>query len=152
MNESTPASGSTEIFQAQTAQRLGIVLVAGLALVVIFNALDKPRRTQFERYEEVTAVGDKAWFRLPETAQKPPPAAAKFRGQELFPVSYKTVEIRDTKMLRVGDDDSGLLRIYASREPVPPQEGEVEKKGETFYFLKTGTGEYIKVRGSTPGM
>jgi hypothetical protein len=150
---STPHTGDAEavLFARRHAIYLGAALLAGLTLVLIFTALDRSRRTQLEATSQTTAVGDRAFFLLPQISQKPPGVAANFRGQPLYPISYARVEIRDSRMTQAGSDDSGTFRIYTTREHVPLQDGEIDKPGEPVYFLKTAPDEYVKVRPSTPG-
>ena len=55
-------------------------------------------------------------------------------------------------MSAVGKDDSRKYSIYASREAIPAQEGEVEHTGAPVYFLKTGLGEFVKVQPGAPAV
>jgi hypothetical protein len=151
MNEPSSSIAEPSVFHARAVAGFGWSLLSAVAVVVLLNAIDRPRRSQLEHHEQVTAVGDNAFFRLPDTAQAAPAAVAIFRRQELHPVSLKAVEIRDSKMLIAGTDDSGRSRIYTSRDPAPLAEGEVEKKSETAFFLKLGPGKYLKVHATAPG-
>lgn len=146
-----PAPGETPLFAREYAFRLGLVLLVVFAGIIALAGYDESRRGALETFEEVTAVGDRAFFPLPTEVQKPHPAAVVFRGQPLYPVSYALIEARDTGMIRVGTADEAPYRLYTPREPLPPQEGESEKAGQQFYYLKVKQDEYIKVRPGTPG-
>ncbi len=152
---SAPAENSPEaepILARNYAVRIGLLLLVGFAAVIAGVGYDEGQMRVLETFEETTAVGDRAYFQMPTDAVKPPPAAVSFRGQPLFPVSYAKVELRDTRMTRAGMADDAAIQVYTSRDPVPPQEGESEKHGTQFYFLKVERDEYIKVRAGSPGM
>ena len=102
-------------------------------------------------FAEATAVGDTVYFEVPSQMQKPPAAAATFQGEPLYPVSYSKVKVKDPEMLQVGSDPGTGLTIYSSAKAIKGQPGEKEPNGQTFYFLKIASGEYIKVRPFTPG-
>jgi len=148
MNATVPEQ--PRIFARPVAIRLGEAVLISFAVVILLAGMDKAQRGRLESFQEVTAVGDRAYFELPGTLQKPFQPVTSFRGQSLSPTSAEPVKIRDTKMIRLGRDDSGRHFVYASREPVPPAEGEVEAKEESFFFLKLEPGEYLKTR-ATPG-
>ncbi len=152
MTDPSAVRETRTLFAGKSALGLALALLAGVAVVAGFGMANRPRVSALERFEEATAVGDFTFFKVPGIVQKPPPAAVVWNGQPLFPVSYKKVDLHDTKMIRTGRDPASGLTIYQSREPVPPQEGEREKKGEPFYFLKIGPNNFIKVRAWTPGM
>ena len=146
-----PAPGETPLFARDYAIRLGLVLLIAFAAIIALAGYDESRRDALENFEEVTAVGDRSFFALPAEAQKPHPATVVFRGQPLYPVSYALVEARDTGMIRAGMADDAPYRVYTPREPLPPQEGESEKPGQQFYYLKVAQDEYLKLRPGTPG-
>ncbi len=152
MSEPTDPPPIASIFGGKSAARLALALLTGLAVVAAFGVINRPRSAALEQFGELTAVGDPTYLTLPESAQKPPPAAATWEGKPLYPVSYKKLDLRDTKMLRAGRDVATGLTIYRSLDPVPPQSGEREKKGEPMLFLKLAPNAYIKVRATTPGM
>ncbi|MHA3773215.1 hypothetical protein ACXR0O_16905 [Verrucomicrobiota bacterium sgz303538] len=146
-----PSTEQPRIFARKAAMRLGEAILIGFAVIIVLAGIDNAQRSKLETFQEVTAVGDRAVFPIPAQVQKPPVAAVSFRGQPLYPVSYEPVEIRDTKMIRLGRDDNGQYFVYGTRENVPPQEGETVRKGETFFFLKVEPNKYLKTRTSTPG-
>ncbi len=152
MNELDAPPQSTTIFAGRSAANLGLALLAGLALVAALGIWSRPKAAELEHFQQVSAVGDAIFFIPPELAQKPPPAAVTWDGKPLYPVSYKKLDLHETKMVRAGRDPQTGLSIYRSLEPVAPQPGEREKKGEPMFFLKIGPGAFIKVRASTPGM
>ena len=149
MNATAPEQ--PRIFARPVAVRLGEALLISFAVVILLAGMDKAQRERLESFQEVTAVGDRAYFQLPGDLRKPFQPVAGFRGQSLTPTSVEPVEIRDTKMIRVGRDDSGRHFVYTSRESVPPVGGEVVAKGEKFFFLKLEPGEYLKTRAAGPG-
>ncbi len=151
---STPDVSEAEpvLFARKHAIRAGAAVLAGLTLVLVFTTLDHSRRSTLEKTAQTTAVGDRAFLLLPAISQKPPAAAANFRGQALYPVSYARLEIRDSRMIQAGSDDSGAFHIYTTREHVPLQDGEIEAPGVPIYFLKTAPDEYVKALPTTPRM
>lgn len=149
---SAPVSEHPRIFARPVAVLLGEALLIAFALVILLAGMDKAQRERLESFQEVTAVGDRAFFQLPdELKQEPLQPVAGFRGQPLIPVSLDEVKIRDTKMIRMGRDDTGRHFVYSSREKAPSAEGAREAKDEKFFFLKLAPGEYLKVRAGAPG-
>jgi hypothetical protein len=140
-----PATAPDSLFAPRAALRLGLALVLGIALVTVLAVLDRNRRTQDETHEEVTAVGDQSFFKLPEVFPKPPEAAVVFHGQSLYPV-YKRITNRDSSMIRVGEDDSRTYWIYTDRVAGKEAAAEGEKKGAPAYYLKAALDEYFEVR------
>ena len=119
---------------------VGRAASASFAVVVLFASLDQQRRSQLESFAEVTAVGDKAYFKAPDP-MKPLTVAVTIRGRP-SPVSPpRRVGARDSRMLRRGQDDSGAYRIYVNSQP----DEDAKRAGED-YFLKTGPDEYLQVR------
>lgn len=146
MNATVPEQ--PRIFARQVAVRLGEALLISFALVILLAGMDKGQREQLESFQEVTAVGDRAYFQLPDGLQKPFQPVLSFRGQPLTPTSIEPVEVRDTKMIRVGRDETGRHFVYSSRDKIPPAEGEGDAKDGTFFFLKLAPGEYLKTRAA----
>lgn len=141
MSQFQPANLANGVFAERAAVWFGWVLLASLSVVVLFASLDQQRRSQIEGFAEVTAVGDKAYFKAPDP-MKPLTVAVTFHGQPLTPLSPpRHVGARDSRMLRAGQDDSGVYRIY-----VNSQSGEDAKRPGEDYFLKTGPDEYLEVR------
>ena len=48
--------------------RLGLVIVAGMAVLVLLISHDRGERGRLETFSETTAVGDQAYFRKRATA------------------------------------------------------------------------------------
>ena len=147
-----PSATAAPFFGKSAALSLGSALLGGLFVLLALTRGDRVRRAELERAEEVTAVGDAIFFKLPTDAAKPPPRAAILNGQALYPVSYQTVELPDSRMIRAATDPETGIGIYVTTIKVPAQENEHEKAGEKFYFLKTAPKQYVRVRASTPGM
>ena len=91
MNEPALSTAPADLFHWRAAIQLGVILLTGLTLVLLFAALEKPRRAQLETYEEVTAVGDSAFFRAAAQVGRP---AITFRGQPLYPLSPEPAKMR----------------------------------------------------------
>jgi len=142
------SSSEREIFGAQWAGRICAALLLGLGIVTAVAFYDEHRLSSLETTAESTAVGDKALFPLPamglpEQATAP---IVNFNGKALTPVSSKSYEERDSKMIRIGLDDSQHYSIYSTTEPVKPMKGEGKNDGKTFFFIKTGPGKYLKLK------
>jgi hypothetical protein len=113
-------------------------LAVGLALVCLFTMQSHSERAELERFEEVTAAGDKDYVQAPKRLDDPPPVLAHLNGKPLVLISAEKVKIHDTAMLRTGRDEAAGVFIYAAREPAAGEEG--------FFYLKIDTGEYLKTR------
>ncbi len=86
MSQYQPSNLATGVFAERAAVWFGWALLASFAVVVLFASLDTQRRSQLEGFAEVTAVGDKAYFKAPDP-MKPLTVAVTFHGQALTPVS-----------------------------------------------------------------
>lgn len=128
------------------AIRLGAALLAALVLVAALAVHDNTRRGGLEHAAEVTAVGDAVFFRPNPSSDQSRAPAAIMNGQPLFPVSAKTVGIRDTDVARVGKDSSTGVSIYEARPDVRDKSKSDGKPAERFYLLKVAPGDFIKVR------
>jgi hypothetical protein len=129
------------------ACRFGAVLLAAIVLLGLLATRDRARVEKLEQFEEVSAVGDTAYFRRPAGRQEPALAVATLRGQPLYLLTEDKRELKDTNMLRVARDDASGLAIYTPRKPLPREPGE---KTETQYFLKLGRNDYINVGPAPP--
>lgn len=125
------------------AALLGLGLLLGLGAVTAVAWSDHQPGAHTERFEQTTAVGDTVY--APEPAQKPDPHAvvATLNGQPLVAWSAGKLKARDTQMTPAGQDPARHLTIYVSREPIPAPEG--APAGETFYFVKTASNEYLRL-------
>ncbi len=146
---SVSASNKSRIFAHTAAVRLGEALLIGFAVIILLAGLDKAQREQLETFQEVTAVGDRAFFPMPEQHPQPPVAAVTFRGDGLVPVSYEPVEIRDTRMIRLGKDESGQYSVYSRRAPADEKERGKEKEKldpeeAKYLYLKVARDEYLR--------
>src|SRR5438309_9016306 len=93
----------------------GAALLGGFALIMAFAIYDKSQRAVLERVEEPTAVGDNAWFHPPEKFDSSA-VFATYEGQPLYPTGADRYDLRDSKMIKVGMDDSKSFWIYKSLE------------------------------------
>ncbi len=114
-------------------------MVGALALVAVCTFTSWQGRSRLEAYSEATAVGDKAYYEFSDP-KNIPATIVVFRGQPLTMNAWHHEHTGDSKMLRVGKDDSGAYSIYVPREAT----GEKEAKSE--YFLKTGENEYLGLK------
>jgi hypothetical protein len=105
---------------------LGAALLAGLVLVLALAMFDRQRLAQIEGWEEVTAVGDRAYFVPPSASAAP--AVVKWDAGVWKVTASEPEKMRDTQMRRVGRDEATGVTIYTS--------------GECFY-VKTAPGEYL---------
>jgi hypothetical protein len=147
MNVTAPPDKS-RIFAHAVAVRLGEALLIGFAVVILFAGLDNAQRRGLETVQEVSSVGDRVYFRIPEERTSPPVAAVIFRGDQLLPVSYEPVKIRDTRMIRLGMDDSGQYAVYGSREGLSPENAGIGAQADKFLFLKVAPDEYLKTKSA----
>jgi len=149
MIQDLPAQPSTGIFSGRAAFNFGLALFIGLLLTIIVLVLDRNQRTKMETSEEITAVGDQAFFKIPDTFPRPDTAAVVFRGQPLFAI-YKRVTNHDSTMIRLGEDDSKTYRIYSEHDTGKGKAQDNDKKSEAAGFLKVGIDEYIELRTQKP--
>ncbi len=141
MGQYQSANLSTGVFAERPARRIGWVLIVVLAALTTFAFVGRQHRAQLETVEQVTAVGDTTYFKMPEMTEKPSALAVSFQGKQLYPASFKRMGNRDSRMLRVGTDDSGAYGIYAVREAIDARKKEAEE-----LYLKLGPDEYLNVR------
>lgn len=144
MNELSSTESAPAFPGGRQAVILGIGLLAGLLMALGLILWDNSRRTELEGIVESTAVGDTRYFVVPDPAPAEPyPPAAHFQGKPLIPSGYKRHEKREADLQPVGKDEATGLTIYQA--PVKPKDA-----GEPpTYFLKTGRGEFIKVKPAT---
>ncbi len=132
MNEtSTTDSGATQILGGSAALRVGLVLLVGLALSLALAIFDRQRRPTIEAWEEVTAVGDKA-FSVPPSDPAAPAMLVSDAGQFKIAPGEPT-KLKDTQMRRAGRDASTGVSIYQLEARQTP----------TRFFVRTAPGEYV---------
>ena len=124
------------IYAERTARRLGAAFVLALIAVVAFTCWDARRAAQLESFSEVTAVGDKNYFGIPDPPIAPDKPIAQAENQLWVPVSFEKAPRRDTQMIRAARDASGSLMLYRPRhEP---------KKDEL--YVKIAPNGYLRLR------
>ena len=138
MSESNSSAETTPVAGARMLAILGGCLIFGLLAQTLLARIDRTRVDQLEAFSENTAVGDHVHFPLPSPLPDPPAMVARVRGEALVPVSYEKVECRDTKMQPFARDSAAKLTIYQHREPLPGK--------DKFFFVKTASNEYLKLR------
>ncbi len=139
MNEPEPP-----ILNSRTAFALGATLLVGFGALTVLGYVDRKRTTTIEQFKEDTAVGDRVHYLVPKPVPNPPTTVATLDGRALVPVSFDKVECRDTKMRPVALDAQTRLTIYRSREPLPNT-----SPGESAYYVKTASNEYLRLRPAT---
>ena len=108
-----------------------LILVAGVAA---FTAWDRFHNAALEEIITPTAVGDTEYVREP--AGGAGPIGLKLQGQNLDMLSES--KIRDSKLIRIGADDSGVYSLYRS-------EDEKEGPAKGHFYMKVATNEFIEV-------
>jgi hypothetical protein len=125
-----------EIAHRRYALLLALAMVLALAGVTAHSAFSRGHRGELERWSQETAVGDKRLY--PLGAEAP---ALTFRGKPLIPQTGQPHEVRETRVVCIGEDDSKHFRIYLHREP-----GAKEPDNDQVYLLKTGQSEFVKMQ------
>ena len=137
------------VFRARSAALFGAALLLGLGALAIFARIDRERVHELEHFEENTAVGDTAFYSVPNPPPEPPQPVARIDGAALVPISYSKFDWRDTKMQPVARDPASGLTIYKSRKPLPKMDDASE--GEAIYFVKINPNEYLRLRRVAAG-
>ena len=127
-----------ELRWLSTAATLGIALVVALGGMALFTYFDRTQRASLESVSEPTAVGDTRFVPAGESVERP---LGKFRGRVLMGDSVKKYD--DSRMLRLGDDDTGSFGVYKIGQAKPSKRAQQETDADS-YFLKTASGQYIK--------
>jgi len=134
--ESTPFAG------ARSAFVLGVGLLVGFSAVVVWASIDRGKRGNFERFEQVTAVEDRLYFSMPLKADLAAPVV-KLGDTPLFLVNNDTIGIHDSDVRRFAKDaDTGLVIYEAADRGAMPSK---ERVGT--YLLKVAIGRYAVVKG-----
>jgi hypothetical protein len=141
MNESCPTEPVPAFPGQRAAVALCVALLMGLGLALALVLRDNAHRGELEGVVESSAVGDTHYLSIPEPPPPEPfPAVAHLHGQPLIPAGYKRHEKREADLQPLAKDEATGLTIYQA--PVKAKEA-----GEPpTYFLKTGPGEFLKVR------
>ena len=128
-------NSSPKIFEQRRALCLGVALLLGYALITAFTVYDKSRRTSLEQVTSPTAVGDNAFFPLPQPFDTGKPFD-KFEGHALYFVDWKNAE--DIRMIKAGADDSKAFAIYKF----------ARARGDdaSFFYLKIKQGLYVQAK------
>jgi hypothetical protein len=111
-----------------------LALVVCLAAIGAHSVASHRSRAQLEHWSQTTAIGDDRLYPV-ETS---PPLA--FQGKPLTPISPRQHEIRETRVVYAGDDDSKQYRLYKHRED--DREGDPEH----LYLVKTAPNHFLKLQ------
>lgn len=117
------------------ARAFAVGLVLCMAGIGAHTVASHAARPELEQWALTTAVADEHIY----PAENPPPLS--FHGYALTPlVPQRTHEIRETRVVYVGEDDSKQYRIYKHREE------EREGDPEHVYLVKTGQNHFLKLQ------
>jgi hypothetical protein len=149
MNESSSSHGSAPAVLSGThAFRIGLALLVGLSLMLALAVFDKHRRANLERMEEITAVGDKGFLALPADLAATPVISASLKGQPIQVATTARYKLRDSRMRRIGRDDTTGVAIYEYLGQAPKDPAGAGQPAESFCYVKIAPGEYL--RGPKP--
>jgi hypothetical protein len=142
MNESSSAPAPVAaVLGGSSAVRLGLLLLAGLAVMLGLAAFDKQRRAKIESMAEVTAVGDKVFVKLPA-----PAVVATTDGRTFEIVSVERQDPRDTRMRQIGKDAATGLTIYQYLGALAKDGTVTAPPPDSTFYLKAGVNEYVPLR------
>jgi|GEM_PF-2546077 len=134
MAESTDSS--SKIFGQKWAVCLGGALLLGYAVITAFAVYDKSRRPDLEKALTLSAVGDKAYFPVPQTFDPSTPLV-NFEGHSLYFVDWKYM--LDSLMMRAGMDDANSFSVYQYT-------GRTQEDQKPFFYLKIKPGYYVQTK------
>jgi hypothetical protein len=133
----TPASESTPLFAPRAAIWLGSAVLIGFAAVLAFTLRDAGREASLEHFDQVTAFGDTRYFVVPSPPPDPPTVLVQWEGRAWTPVDYVKHDLRDTQMIRIGQDAASGLTLYRPREGAKTDELFVKRDTDSFYLLRS---------------
>jgi hypothetical protein len=122
-----------------------VLLLVIFAGVAVFATHDRASRTSLETTAERTGVGDTRLVKEPEGATMPAAPLMTHDGHPLYLQRLKKFAARDSRMEKIGIDDSKTYTLYRSGESgnkVPNDPG-------TFY-VKCATNAYLQVGEALP--
>lgn len=102
-------TSTPEIFASRQAVIFGAALLLACAFITAFAIFQKSRRTSLEQARASTAVGDTAFFPVPQPLDPVKPLAS-FAGRALYFVEWKGE--RDALMSKAGMDDTKAFEVY----------------------------------------
>lgn len=129
----TPSESATSTRAPRVAFALGAALLLGFAVMYLFTVYENSRRASLETVLEPRAVGDQRYFPLTAKLTKNQQLAT-FGKHTLLSSDNALDDERDTRMEKVGLDDTVSFYIYRSTDPTKRE----------FYYLKAENGKYIK--------
>lgn len=117
------------------ARFFAIALVLCVGGIVAHSAMLREARPQLESWTQTTAVGD---TRLYPVADAPP---LTLQGKPLTPLHPLPQEVRESRVVFVGEDDSKRFRVYQPRE-----DARETGDAENVYLVKTGESRFLKLQ------
>jgi hypothetical protein len=117
------------------AAAIGLALLVIVTGVTIFTAWDRMRNGALEEVVTPTAVGDMHF--VPEPSGGAGSVGLQYKGRKLDMAG--AAKLRDSKLIRVGMDDTGVYTLYRLEEE--KQEGAHPEQ----LYLKIGVNEFMRV-------
>jgi hypothetical protein len=124
--------------EAQTiepwAAWIALATLVLVSCVAGFTAWDRAHTAALETVITPTAVGDTHYIEVPNAGSGP--IGLKYQGQALDMVAES--KIRDSRLVRVGTDDSGAYSLYRLED---------EKEGlpKDRFYIKVKTNDFMEV-------
>lgn len=134
VNERMPGADKEARTIEPWAAGIGMGTLILVATVAVFTAWDRAHTATHERAVTPTAVGDTHY--VPEPATRIGPLGLSYEGRKLDMLSEN--KIRDSKLIRVGADDSGAYSLYR------PQD-ESEGLPKEHFYMKAKPNEFLEV-------
>ena len=119
-----------------TAKGLAVAFLAGFAGILAFTLRDAGRTGEIERFEQVTAVGDTSFVKLPDPKADAGKPVVTFAEKSWVPADFEKHDLHDSQMVRAGSDSATGQAVYRPRE---------KSKSDEF-FLKLDVNEYLRIR------
>jgi hypothetical protein len=114
---------------------IGVATLVVVAAVAAFSLIEHFQTGQIDRVVMPTAVGDDHYIQEP--AGGAGSIGLKYQGHKLAKISED--KVRDSRLIRIGTDDSGVYSIYRP-------EGEKELSlPKDHYYMKTAPDIFMEV-------
>lgn len=131
MSDDAPAP----LFAPRSASRFALVVVALVGGIVAWSALERPKTASVEKFEQLTAAGDRRYYAPPDPPLAIPEPVFTWQGRAWAPATDDKLKIDDPDMRRVGRDEATGLSIYRTASGKPPG-----------YFIKKNVGEFFRLQ------
>lgn len=131
MSDAAPAP----LLAPRTATRFALVVLALIAGIVAWSVLERPKAAALEKFEQLTAAGDRHYYKPPDPPLAIPEPIFTWQGRPWAPAIDDKLKIDDPEMRRVARDEATGLSIYRPASGKPPG-----------YFIKIDPGEFIRLQ------